>query len=138
MNRILLVDDEEGIRMVWKRFHDLAEPVFRGRLEMDVASDLEQGLAKIKATEYDVIILDLKFQGVGADQTISFIFERSHELPPIIVLTGDEDIYVRRRCITAGASDFWTKVDAQERPDLFFKAVYNCYLKRYASQAHAA
>lgn len=118
--------------MIWKRFHDTAEPVFRGQLEMDVANDLEQGIAKMKNSKYDAIILDLKFQGKGADDTITFISEHSEDknMPPIIVLTGDEDIFVRRRAMLAGASGFWTKIDAQDRPDLFFKAVYNQYLKR--------
>lgn len=132
MKKILLIDDEEGIRIVWKRFHDTAEPVFRGQLEMDVANDLEQGLARISGTDYDAVILDLKFMGEGVEDTITFIFDHAAKLPPIIVLTGDEDIYVRRRAMIAGASDFWTKTDAQERPDLFFKSVYNQYLKRYA------
>lgn len=130
MKRILLIDDEEGIRIVWRRFHDIAEPVFRGQLDMDVANDLNQGLAKMKVVEYDAIILDLKFLGEGADNTITFIVENHDHLPPIIVLTGDEDIFVRRRAMLAGASDFWTKNDAQERPDLFFKSIYNKYLGR--------
>lgn len=130
MQRILLIDDEDGIRLVWKRFHDTAEPVFRGQLEMDVANDIEQGLSKMRNAKYDAVILDLKFMGVGTDDTITFIANNVERLPPIIVLTGDEDVFVRRRAMMAGASDFWTKSDAQDRPDLFFKAVYNQYLSR--------
>lgn len=132
MKRILLIDDEEGIRIVYKRFHDITEPVFRGQLDMDTAPDLEQGIQKIKTTEYDIIILDLTFKGKGHDETTSWIAENSESLPPIIILTGDTDIWTRRRCIAAGASDFWIKVDAAEHPDLFFKAVYNRHLARYA------
>lgn len=131
MEKILLIDDEEGIRDVWPRFHDYAEPVFRGRLGMDTASDLEHGVKRMKEATYDALILDLKFLGKGSDDTISWIFEHHKHLPPIIVLTGDEDIFVRGRCMMAGASDFWTKKDAQAHPDLFFKAIYNQYLKRF-------
>lgn len=127
-----MIDDEEGIQIVWKRLHDCAEVVFRGQLEMDVASDLVQGMTKIKKNGYDAVILDLTLDVSGAERTITFIAEHAEELPPIIVLTGLEDIQVRRRCMMFGASDFWTKTDAQERPDLFFKAVYNQYLRRYA------
>jgi len=138
MKRILLIDDEEGIRIVWKRFHDLAEPVFRGQLEMHVASDLEQGLERLKSGEYDIVILDLELGDSPQLQTISYIFEHAEELPPVIVLTGDEDIYVRRRCMIAGAADFWIKGDATENPDLLFKSIYNEYLKRYASRTDPA
>lgn len=133
MKKLLLIDDEEGIRTVWKRFHDIAEPVFRGELEMDVASDLAQGIEKIQAEKpgYDAIVLDLKFKGAGSDDTITWIAGNANSLPPIIIMTGDPDIFVRRRCMMFGAADFWLKSDAAERPDLFFKAVYNQYLKRY-------
>jgi len=139
MERILLVDDEEGIRIVWKRFHDVVEPVFRGRLEMDVASTLAQGLERIKETEYDALILDLIVPPMGANDMIQWIYDHADEVKiPIVVLTGDSDVYTRRRCIMAGASDFWLKTDAQERPDLFFKSLYNRYLSTYARQPPTA
>lgn len=137
MKQLLLIDDEEGIREIWQRFHDYAEPVFRGSLSMDLAANLEEGKRKLAEKEYDAVILDLNFKGEGSDTTVDFILKEHDALPPIIVLTGDEDIYVRRRCMVAGASDFWTKTDAQERPDLFFKALYNKYLGRYGERKHA-
>lgn len=138
MNQLLIVDDEEGIRDIWKGFHDFVEPVFRGQLQMDAANDIEMAEHKIASTKYDAIIMDLKFKGKGSDETITFIATKAESLPPIIVLTGDEDIFVRRRCMMFGAADFWTKRDAQERPDLFFKAVYNCYLARYGERTTTA
>lgn len=138
MKRILLIEDQEGVRLVWKRFHDLAEPVFRGQLELQVANDLEQGRAKLKGDEYDAIILDLTLPPLASDEVITFIAEQHHALPPIYVLTGDDDIYVRRRCMMSGASGFWLKADAEERPDLFFKSLYNAYLKRHAERTRAS
>lgn len=103
---------------------------------MDVASDLESGIEKIseakeKGEPYDVVITDLNFQGLGSADTISWLAENQGKLPPIIVMTGDEDIWVRRRCMMFGANDFWLKIDASERPDLFFKSLYNRYLANY-------
>lgn len=131
MRKILLVDDEEGIRIVWKKFHDVVDPVFRGQCDMDVANDLEQCLARMQGAEYDAIILDLSLKPRTSDEVISFIFENSAEFPPIIILTGDDDIFTRRRCMMAGAADFWLKSDANERPDLLFKSLYNQYLRRH-------
>lgn len=136
MNRILLIDDEEGIRVTFKRLHDAAEPIFRGRLEMDVASTIGDAEKKIGTTKYDALILDLKFEGSGMDETIGWVFENASRTPPIIVLTGDEDVYVRGRCMIAGAASFWLKMDAAAHPDLFFKEVYNQYLKRYDARTH--
>lgn len=136
MKRILLIDDDEGIRELWKRFHDVAEPVFRGELAMDVANDLARGLikieeAKIEKKPYDIVIIDLKFEGQGSDYTMGWIVDYKDKIPPIVVLTGDVDIWVRRKCMMFGAADFWNKDDAQQRPDLFFKSLYNRYLANY-------
>lgn len=135
MNRVLLIDDEEGIRLVWKKFHDVTEPVFRGQLDLDVATTLEQGLEKMDKTEYDALILDLTLPPLTPTEVIEFIQNNSVRLPIISVLTGDEDIYVRRRCMLAGSADFWLKSDAHRCPDLFFKSLYNEYLKRYVRNA---
>lgn len=132
MKRILLIDDDEGIQIVWKRFHELTEPVFRGQLEMDIASNLEQALAKIQGGAYDAVIQDLTIPPNPQERGVEWLAENAAHLPPIIVLTGDSDIFLRRRCMMLGAADFWLKDDAQSRPDLFFKAIYNEYLKRYS------
>lgn len=135
MKRIMLIDDEEGIRTVWKRFHDLTESVFRGQLEMHVAATLEQGEARLQGTEYDAVIVDLTLPPLAADQVISWIFEHAPILPPVFVLTADEHIETRNRCMLAGAEGFWLKLDAQERPDLFFKNIYNATRRRYVARS---
>lgn len=98
---------------------------------METASSLAEGITKMDSEQYDVVITDLKFEGHGGEETISWLADNQGKLPPIIVLTGDDDIFIRRRCMMFGANDFWTKTDAQERPDLFFKSVYNRYLANY-------
>lgn len=134
MKRLLLIDDEDGIQEIWKRWHDVLEPTFQGECGLDTASDLETGLARLSGTKYDAVILDLSLPPKTPDEVISFIFERAAELPPIIVLTGDENVWTRRRCIMAGAAGFFTKHAANLVPNLFFKEIYNEYLKRYAAK----
>jgi CheY-like chemotaxis protein len=138
MKRIILIDDEAGVRELWQRFHDVMEPTFRGECELETATSLEMAMVMITGKDYDAIILDLMLPPNTIDQSISFIFEQSQRLPPIIVLTASEDIYIRRRCMIAGAAGFWTKPDAVKHPNLFFKELYNEYLKRYATQRAAA
>lgn len=133
MRKILLIDDEKGIRQVWSAFHDTMEATFRGS-SLETASDLGSGFVKISETsDYDAIILDLALPPLDKRDVIEFIHQNSGDLPPIIVLTGSEDIATRRQCIIAGAAGFWTKTDAMKFPNLFFKELYNEYLKRYAS-----
>ena len=133
MRRLLLIDDEEGIRIVWKKWHDVMEPTFRGQCEMDTASSLAMAKHMIEKTPYDALILDLTMPPDGQDGVMSWIAESTPTKPPIIVLTGDEDIWVRRRCMLMGAAQFFTKSDAEKFPNLFFKVIYNEYLKRYGA-----
>lgn len=133
MRRILLIDDEEGIRMVWRKLHDVMEPTFRGQCELDTASSMEQAKQKLSTTVYDAVILDLGMAPEGQGAVMAWLANETGNLPPVIVLTGDEDIWVRRRCMMFGASQFFTKRDASEFPNLFFKVLYNEYLKRYGS-----
>lgn len=130
MRRILLIEDDSGVRELWERFHGVMEPTFRGQCEMDLAIDLEQGKARIAGTKYDAIILDLTLPPLGKDEVLSWLFENTHELPPVIVLTGSEEVNIRMRSINAGAAQFFTKADAIQFPNLFFKILYNEYLKR--------
>lgn len=135
MKRILLIDDEAGIRETWSRLHGIMEPTFRGQCAMDTASDLAEGIQKVEQNHYDAIILDLHLPPIPSDGVVKFIESSHSKLPPIIVLTGDHNVWVRRQCIMAGAEDFWLKSDAMQFPNLFFKTVYNTYLR---SHRHAA
>lgn len=139
MKRLLLIDDEAGIRETWGRFHEIMEPTFRGECEMDTASDLMEGVQKTESTHYDVVILDLHLPPLKNDAVVKFIESSHGKLPPIIVLTGDQNVWTRRQCMLAGAQDFWLKSDAMQFPNLFFKAVYNVYLraKAYATSLHS-
>ena len=135
MKRILFIDDEPGQREVWQRFHETMDSTFRGMCEMRVASDLETGLHMLQKDDYDAVIMDYHLPSNGKLTVQEFLARYSRELPPIIVLTGDEDIYVRRECLRFGASGFFTKSDAMRFPNLFFKCVYNEYMKwAYATQ----
>lgn len=138
MRRILLIDDEEGIRMAWGKWHDVQEETFRGQLSMETATSLIESEALIAKESFDVIILDLNLDIDGAEKSISWVANNHARLAPIVVLTGDEDIFIRRRCMMLGAAQFFTKTDAQAFPNLFFKILYNEYLKRYAATREAS
>lgn len=138
MNRILFADDMADEHTLWKRFHgDLereVDKVFMGQCGLDTVFTFDEVLKRLDETEYDALILDLVIPPGGVNEGVEFIAEHAKKLP-IIVLTGHEDIFVRRRCIVAGAAAFWTKKDAQRVPDIFFKCVYNEYVKRYVPTA---
>lgn len=132
MTRILYADDSSEQHELWNRFHEQIEKAFQGQCGLDAAFSFAETLEKLASKEYDALILDLVIPPGGVDEGVKFI-ETHHAKLPIIALTGHEDIFIRRRCMIAGAADFWTKRDAQMVPDVFFKCLYNQYVKRYAA-----
>jgi CheY-like chemotaxis protein len=65
--KILLVDDEEHIRLLFQE--ELEE---EGYL-IDVASNGLEALAKVKSDHFDLVILDIKMPGMDGIQTLNEI-----------------------------------------------------------------
>jgi CheY-like chemotaxis protein len=65
--RILLVDDEESIRLLFKE--ELEE---EGYL-IDLASNGFEALEKLKAQRFDLVVLDIKMPGMDGIQTLNEI-----------------------------------------------------------------
>jgi CheY-like chemotaxis protein len=101
---VLLVDDEDSLRMVMK---DLLE---RDGWTVREAADGVRALEAVDQHAPDVIILDLNLPGMDGYAVLKQLRSRgtTREIP-IIVLTakGDEDNEVR--VLEAGADDFLTK-----------------------------
>ncbi len=100
--RILVIDDEPGIREGCKRA--LTPQGFT----VEVACDGIEGLEKIKADGYDVILLDIMMPGVGGIELLSLI--REHDPQAVcIIITGYGTVQLAVSAIKRGAYDFLTK-----------------------------
>ncbi len=100
--RILVIDDEPGIREGCKRA--LTPQGFI----VDVAQNGLEGLEKIKADGYDVILLDIMMPGVGGIELLSLI--REHDPHAVcIIITGYGTVQLAVSAIKRGAYDFLTK-----------------------------
>jgi DNA-binding response OmpR family regulator len=78
MKRILVVDDEEGIRQLYKE--ELEEEGY----EVELAERGEEALEKISRSKPQVVILDLKMPGMGGLEVLERIREQDKDLPVII------------------------------------------------------
>jgi CheY-like chemotaxis protein len=65
--RILVVDDEENIRLLFKE--ELEEEGF----EIDLASNGLEALDKLKKGQFDLIVLDIKMPGMDGIQALNEI-----------------------------------------------------------------
>ena len=98
---ILVVDDDDGIRVLVKKY--LNENNFL----VTTASDAEDALEKIKIIQFDLIVLDIMMPGKSG---LEFITENKEKLyTPIILLTAKADANERIEGLETGADDYLVK-----------------------------
>ncbi|AQR75524.1 response regulator [Sphingomonas sp. LM7] len=107
---ILFIEDDPMNRRVVKDMLDVAGAT------MAEAAWAEEGLAKIDAESFDVVLVDLRMPGTDGFETIRRIRARGDEKAelPIIVVTADTAIDLRERCIGLGADDVLFKPVAMD------------------------
>ena len=98
---ILVVDDDEGIRSLVKKY--LNEKNYL----VTTASDAEDASKKIKIIKFDLIILDIMMPGKSG---LEFINENKKKLEtPIILLTAKGEADDRVEGLEIGADDYLAK-----------------------------
>ena len=107
---ILFIEDDPMIRGVVRDMLDVAGA------SMAEAEHAEEGLRRIGAEDFDVVLVDLRMPGMDGIEAIERIRARDDakaELP-IIVVTADTAIDLRERCLTAGADEVLFKPVAMD------------------------
>lgn len=100
--KILIVDDEEGIRNSLKKF------LHRERMEVDLAGDGEEGSYLARTNRYDLIILDYglpKKDGL----TVCAEIRKDNIKTPILFLSVQAEPYTKAQLLNAGADDYLSK-----------------------------
>ncbi|XXF75164.1 sigma-54 dependent transcriptional regulator [Myxococcaceae bacterium GXIMD 01537] len=100
--RILLVDDEPGLRFGMRAF------LTASGFDVDEASSLAEAQEQFRAVRPDAAVIDYKMQ----DGTALELMPRLRELDgsvPLIVLTGHGSIELAVRAVKEGAEQFLTK-----------------------------
>ncbi len=78
MKKILLVDDEEGIQMLYR------EELEDDGYEVISAYTGEEGLKKFKSESPDLVILDIQMPGMNGIETLRQMKMNNPELPVIL------------------------------------------------------
>lgn len=102
--RILLVEDNDTNQL-------LAREIFRRiGITVDVAENGEVALARLAATNYDLVLMDILMpvmDGYAATQRIRA--DSRHARLPIVAMTANALAEERDRCIACGMNDFIAK-----------------------------
>ncbi|MEW6687896.1 MAG: response regulator [Pseudomonadota bacterium] len=104
-HRILIVDDEESMRLFLARILGSAL-----KLEVNLAGTCEQALRLAGNYAYDAILLDLLMPGVGGFEVLREIRAGSPNVAtPVIIVSVLADEATRERCMRAGANAYIVK-----------------------------
>jgi CheY-like chemotaxis protein len=108
--RILLVEDSTAhVALITKSIKIKLED----SVSIDIAGSLRECIAKLPATVYDCIILDLVLPDSQGYDTLSSIREMVNDVP-IIVCTSINDCRVKLQSLAGGASAYVEKDGKQE------------------------
>lgn len=99
---ILIVDDEPSIRLF------LGEELAQAGYEVTTAASGEQALAKLEEQPIDLILLDLKMQGINGLQVMTEV-ERQPLPPVVILLTAHASLDSAIEAMRRGGHDYLLK-----------------------------
>ncbi|MFP4094249.1 MAG: response regulator transcription factor [Cyclobacteriaceae bacterium] len=102
MNRILIVEDEPSMRM------GLEDNLLYEGYQVDIASEGNTGLAKIREQTYDLVILDVMLPGISGFDICKTVRKEGIKTP-IILLTAKGEEIDKVLGLELGADDYITK-----------------------------
>src|SRR5262245_28142873 len=102
MKRILIIDDENDLRFVLKRF------LSKHGYEVLEASSGKKALEILRSSEVDLILCDFKLDDMDGDEVLKSIKEINSSVP-VIIITGYSNIKTAVEVMRLGAIDYVTK-----------------------------
>ena len=117
ITHILVVDDDEGIRSLLKKY--LNEKKYL----VSTADSAENALEKVKIMKFDLIILDIMMPGKSG---LDFLNQnKEHINTPVILLTAKGEPNERIQGLEMGADDYLPKPFEPKELDLRIKNIIN-------------
>jgi two-component system response regulator AtoC len=114
MRRVLVVDDEENIRLVLRTL------LRKHGYEVETADSGEAALAQIEAFDPDVILTDVRMPKMGGIDLLAALRERQHAAT-VIVMSAYGSMDLALEAMKAGAYDYVSKPFKQDEVVLAIK-----------------
>jgi len=99
--KILICDDEHGVRESLKLILD-------EKYDLDFASNGPEAVEKVKNTDFDGILLDIKMPAMNGLETLEEIRGISSDVK-VIIVTGYQSVETASEAVKLGAMDYITK-----------------------------
>lgn len=104
--KILIVEDEEILLAA------LQEELSQGGYKIEGAADGEEGLAKVKSFQPDLVLLDLVMPKMDGMQVLKKLKESGEtQRTPVIILTNLSDYERISEALSLGAKDYLVKAN---------------------------
>ncbi len=104
MPKILVADDHEVVRKgLMKVLAETLQPI-----EVDEARNGQETVSKVRKSEYDLVVLDIKMPGKSGLDVLKEIKQHRPKLPVLILSMHPEEQFAIR-AMRAGASGYLTK-----------------------------
>jgi len=105
MKRVLIVDDEESMRLLLRRILESIPG-----LEFTLADGGDASLSLVADHSYDLIVLDLLMPGVGGMEVLTRIRNsKANKTTPVIIASVMADQHTQIACRSLGVSDYVVK-----------------------------
>src|SRR5919107_3651748 len=99
---VLVVDDDPLLRKL------VTDQLSRSGFDASSAASGEEALASLQATDYDVVLLDIRMDGMTGLDTLREI-RKTDDAPEVIMLTADTSLGTGLEAMRLGAYDYLTK-----------------------------
>jgi DNA-binding NtrC family response regulator len=104
MSRILIIEDEASIRRVLTKILSEESDTYL----VDEAEDGVQGLEKIKITDYDLVLCDIKMPKMDGVELLEAVKKIKPEIP-MVMISGHGDMETAIQTMRLGAFDYISK-----------------------------
>src|SRR6185295_1890203 len=102
MPRILIIDDEKAIR------NTLRDILAYEKFDVDEAADGAEGLKKVEAGDYDVVLCDIKMPKMDGIEVLAKILIAKPDVP-VVMISGHGTIETAVDALKKGAYDYISK-----------------------------
>ncbi len=104
MSKILIIEDEASIRRVLNKILSEENDTY----QVEEAEDGVQGLEKIKNTDYDLVLCDIKMPKMDGEELLEAVKKIKPEIP-MVMISGHGDMETAINTMRLGAFDYISK-----------------------------